>query len=246
MKCHDERDTAYESNTADEPDAADWTVDLWADLQWHQPDAIEGRSMAIIRSELGGRTFDPDEEPVILRAIHTSADFEYADQLAFTPGVVPAAVEAIRAGAHIVTDTRMAWSGISRQTLAKFGGEAHCFMSDADVAAEAKAKGCTRASVCMDRGIRLRRKLGKPVIFAVGNAPTALIRLAEWMANTDFRPDLVVGAPVGFVNVVEAKNLILAADCPSIVARGRKGGSNIAAAICNALLYRAAERTLHV
>lgn len=227
-------------------DTANWTVNLWEDIRWYQPEAIEGQSMAIIRSELGGRIFNPDEEPVILRAIHTSADFEYADQLYFTPGVVPAAVEAIRAGAHIVTDTRMAWSGISRQTLAKFGGEAHCFMSDADVAAEAKSKGCTRASVCIDRGIRLQRELNQPVIFAVGNAPTALIRLAEWMANTDFRPVLIIGAPVGFVNVVEAKNLIVEADCPSIVARGRKGGSNIAAAICNALLYRAAERQLDV
>ena len=151
-------------------------------------------------------------------------------------------IQAIKDGVHIVTDTRMAWSGISRKTVAKMGGEVHCFMSDPDVAAEAKERDSTRATVCMDRGVALQEQLKKPVIFAIGNAPTALIRLAEVMANSDFRPCLIVAAPVGFVNVEEAKELIVESGCPAIVARGRKGGSNIAAAICNALIYKASGR----
>ena len=198
--------------------------------------------MEIIRSELGNRILDHDNEPVILRAIHTSADFDYADNLFFTPDVVKNSIQAIKDGVHIVTDTRMAWSGISRKTVAKMGGEVHCFMSDPDVAAEAKERDSTRATVCMDRGVALQEQLKKPVIFAIGNAPTALIRLAEVMANSDFRPCLIVAAPVGFVNVEEAKELIVESGCPAIVARGRKGGSNIAAAICNALIYKASGR----
>ena len=142
-------------------------------------------------------------------------------------------VEALRRGAVIVTDTRMAWSGINKKKLAEYGGEAFCFMSDADVAQEAKDRGCTRAAICMERGATL----GKEVIFAVGNAPTALIRLYELIKAGEVKPALIIGAPVGFVNVVEAKELIMTAGVPYIVPKGRKGGSNIAATICNAMLY---------
>ena len=187
-----------------------------------KPEDIEKRSMEIITSELGGRTWPEPEFSIVKRCIHTSADFDYADNLCFSENAAQLGVEALKRGAHIVTDTRMAWSGINKKKLASFGGEAHCFMSDEDVAAEAKEKGCTRAAICMERGAALPGE----VIFAVGNAPTALI----------------IGAPVGCVNVVESKELIMEigqkAGVPFIVPKGRKGGSNIAATICNAMLYQ--------
>ena len=184
-----------------------------------KPAEIEKRSMEIITSELNGRTWPEPEFSIVKRCIHTSADFDYADNLCFSENAAMLGVEALRRGAVIVTDTRMAWSGINKKKLAEYGGEAFCFMSDADVAQEAKDRGCTRAAICMERGAAL----GKEVIFAVGNAPT--------------KPALIIGAPVGFVNVVEAKELIMTAGVPYIVPKGRKGGSNIAATICNAMLY---------
>ncbi|HJB05854.1 MAG TPA: precorrin-8X methylmutase [Candidatus Merdibacter merdigallinarum] len=203
-----------------------------------KPEDIEKRSMEIITSELGGRTWPEPEFSIVKRCIHTSADFDYADNLCFSENAAQLGVEALRRGAHIVTDTRMAWSGINKKKLASFGGEAHCFMSDEDVAAEAKAKGCTRAAICMERGAALPGE----VIFAIGNAPTALIRLYELMEEGNLRPSLIIGAPVGFVNVVESKELIMEicekTGVPFIVPKGRKGGSNIAATICNAMLYQ--------
>ncbi len=199
-----------------------------------KPMDIEKRSMEILTSELGGRTWPEPEFSVIKRCIHTSADFDYADNLVFSPDAVKLGMEAIARGADIVTDTRMAWSGINKNKLAKFGGEAHCFMSDEDVAAAARERGVTRSSICMEKGA----SLNKEVIFAVGNAPTALIRLYEMVKEGSLKPALIIGAPVGFVNVVESKNLILDLDVPYIVAKGRKGGSNIAACICNAMLYQ--------
>ena len=203
-----------------------------------KPEDIEKRSMEIITSELGGRTWPEPELSIVKRCIHTSADFDYADNLCFSENAAQLGVEALRRGAHIVTDTRMAWSGINKKKLASFGGEAHCFMSDEDVAAEAKAKGCTRAAICMERGAALPGE----VIFAIGNAPTALIRLYELMEEGNLRPALIIGAPVGFVNVVESKELIMEicekTGVPFIVPKGRKGGSNIAATICNAMLYQ--------
>ena len=203
-----------------------------------KPEDIEKRSMEIITSELGGRTWPEPEFSIVKRCIHTSADFDYADNLCFSENAAQLGVEALKRGAHIVTDTRMAWSGINKKKLASFGGEAHCFMSDEDVAAEAKEKGCTRAAICMERGAAL---LGE-VIFAVGNAPTALIRLYEMIEEGRVKPALIIGAPVGFVNVVESKELIMEigqkAGVPFIVPKGRKGGSNIAATICNAMLYQ--------
>ena len=199
-----------------------------------EPEDIERTSLSIIRAELkeAGIRLDPENESVIVRAIHTTADFDYAKTLVFSEGAVAKAREALRSGAHIVTDTNMALAGVNRRVLASFGGEAHCFMADPDVAAEAKARGVTRATVSMERGTAL----GVPVIFAVGNAPTALISLCEAIQK-GFRPELVIGVPVGFVNVVPAKEQILRTDVPYIVNRGRKCGSTVAAAICNALLY---------
>lgn len=203
-----------------------------------KPEDIEKRSMEIITSELGGRTWPEPEFSIVKRCIHTSADFDYADNLCFSENAAQLGVEALKRGAHIVTDTRMAWSGINKKNLASFGGEAHCFMSDEDVAAEAKEKGCTRAAICMERGAALPGE----VIFAVGNAPTALIRLYEMIEEGRVKPALIIGAPVGFVNVVESKELIMEigqkAGVPFIVPKGRKGGSNIAATICNAMLYQ--------
>ena len=204
-------------------------------LQRVAPADIEARSMELIEQELGGRTFPADQAPVIKRCIHTSADFDYADNLVFSPGAVARGLEAIRGGCTIVTDTQMAWSGVNKRVLEKFGGRAVCFMADPDVAAQAKARGVTRAAVSMERAAGLEGT----VILAVGNAPTALVRAWELMGEGKFSPALVIGVPVGFVNVVESKQLILESPVPHIVARGRKGGSNIAAAICNALLYMA-------
>ena len=191
--------------------------------------------MEIICSELK-RPLPPENEAVILRAIHTTADFDYAQNLCFSPNAVRQGVEALRGGADIVTDTTMTMSGINKRVLAKFGGQVYNYIADGDVAAEAKARGITRAAVSMERAAAM----GKPLVYAIGNAPTALVRLYElWRDGTLPAPALIVGVPVGFVNVVEAKELTMQMDCPWIVARGRKGGSNLAAAICNALLYTA-------
>ena len=204
-------------------------------LQQVAPAEIEARSMEIIRSELK-QPLPPENEAVILRAIHTTADFDYAQNLCFSPNAVRQGVEALRGGADIVTDTTMAMSGINKRVLAKFGGQVYNYIADGDVAAEAKARGITRAAVSMERAAAM----GKPLVYAIGNAPTALVRLYElWRDGTLPAPALIVGVPVGFVNVVEAKELTMQMNCPWIVARGRKGGSNLAAAICNALLYTA-------
>ncbi|MEM1483791.1 precorrin-8X methylmutase [Oscillospiraceae bacterium PP1C4] len=202
-------------------------------LQNVLPADIERRSFEIITETLGERQLDPVNAPVIKRVIHTTADFEYADTLTFSSDVVAKAIAAIKAGASIVTDTQMAKSGINKKTLAKFGGEVFCFMSDDDVAEAARENGSTRATASMNKALTLNR----PLIFAIGNAPTALIRLYELIGEGKLNPELIIGVPVGFVNVVESKELILQTSVPYIVARGRKGGSNVAAAIVNALLY---------
>ena len=197
------------------------------------PREIEQRSMETITKELNGRTWPEPEFSVIKRCIHTSADFDYADNLCFSPNACQIGIEALKNGADIVTDTKMAMSGINKNKLATLGGQVHCYISDPDVVEEAKARGCTRSTVCMERGARIQ----KPVIFVIGNAPTALIELDRLIKDGAVKPALIVGVPVGFVNVVESKELIMQAGVPYIVARGRKGGSNIGAAIINALLY---------
>ncbi len=200
-----------------------------------RPADIEAKSFAMIEQELAamGKILPQAQAPIIKRVIHTTADFSYADTLMFSAQAVRRALSAIREGACIVTDTQMAMSGINKRLLGKYGGEVFNFMADADVAKEAKERGVTRAAVCMERAAALKR----PAIFAIGNAPTALVRLYEMIRDGKILPRFIIGVPVGFVNVVQAKELILDTDVPYIVARGRKGGSNVAAAICNALLY---------
>ena len=175
------------------------------ELEQVSPHEIEKRSFEIITEELNGRTFPEDQELVVKRCIHTSADFDYADNLCFSEHAVAKGIEAIREGACIVTDTQMARSGINKKVLARHGGEALCFMSDEDVAARAKETGSTRAAACMEKAAELDKKL----IIAVGNAPTALVRLYELIGEGKIKPALIIGVPVGFVNVVQSKELIM-------------------------------------
>ena len=210
--------------------------------QHHLPADIERTSMRIITEELArrGLTILPENAAVVKRVIHTTADFDYAQNLQFTPRAVAAGAEAMHAGATIITDTTMALAGITKPGLAKLGGQALCFMADPAVAAAAKQAGTTRAVAAMHKAA----KDYPGALLAVGNAPTALLAIAEEIEN-GLRPALVIGVPVGFVNVVESKRHLFAVcekyHVPAIVAMGRKGGSNVAAAICNALVYSAAE-----
>ena len=199
-----------------------------------KPMEIEKRSFEIITEELGARKIDPEFELVVKRVIHTTADFDYYDNMVFSEHAVQKMMTAIRAGCDIVTDTTMAMSGISKKTLAQFGGQVHCFIGDADVAEEAKVRGATRSLVSMEKAARLN----KPLIFAVGNAPTALYSICDLYRAGKLNPEMVIGVPVGFVNVVEAKEEVVKTIPNYIVARGRKGGSNVAAAIVNAVLYQ--------
>ncbi|MCI9174658.1 MAG: precorrin-8X methylmutase [Lachnospiraceae bacterium] len=205
------------------------------ELEQVLPGEIETRSFEIITEELElcGREIEERYAPIIKRVIHTTADFDYADNLVFSPNVLELAMEALREGACIVTDTQMAKAGINKKALQKLGIEIYNFMADEDVAEAAKRNGTTRAVASMDKAAALNR----PMIFAVGNAPTALIRLYELVQEGKLQPKLVIGTPVGFVNVVQSKEMILEFPVPYIVAKGRKGGSNVAAAIVNALLY---------
>lgn len=203
--------------------------------EYVKPDEIEKRSFEIIGQELKmrGIVLPEEQELVTKRVIHTTADFEYTHTLTYSENAVAIAKELLRNGADIVTDTNMALAGIRKSALAAYGGQAHCFMADETVAAQAGERGVTRAYVSMEMASRL----AKPVIFAIGNAPTALIALHE-LIQGGFQPAFIIGVPVGFVNVVEAKEQILSDGIPCIVNRGRKGGSNVAAAICNALIYQ--------
>jgi precorrin-8X/cobalt-precorrin-8 methylmutase len=198
------------------------------------PGDIERRSFEIISETLGEKIFPPFHEKIIKRVIHATADFEFADILTISDMAVSKAFEAIRSGSNIATDTKMAAVGINGKALTGFGGQVVCRMDDEAIASEAKARNITRASVCMEKAAADRNNR----IFAVGNAPTALIRLAELIREGIISPALVIGVPVGFVNVIESKELIKASGAPYIVSEGRKGGSNVAAAIVNAILYQ--------
>ena len=200
------------------------------------PEEIEKKSFEIISQELKERgiVLPLEEEMITKRVIHTSADFDYVHTLTYSKDAVKIAKELIGRGADIVTDTNMALAGISKKTLARFGGSAHCFMAEEEVAKIARERKTTRAAVSMEKAADIK----KPVIFAVGNAPTALIRLYEMIEEGSYCPAFVIGVPVGFVHVEAAKELIMGTQVPYIVNRGRKGGSNVAAAICNALLYQ--------
>lgn len=205
-----------------------------------EPMEIEKRSFEIISHELSEMqiTLPADQEMITKRVIHTSADFDYIQTLKYSKDAVAIAKRLISEGADIVTDTNMALSGINKKYLAKFGGQAHCFMADDEVALIAKEKKTTRAAVSMEFASRI----DKPVIFAIGNAPTALIELYDMIEKGIYKPAFVIGVPVGFVNVEAAKELIMETGVPYIVNVGRKGGSNIAAAICNALIYSLVDR----
>ncbi|MCR5837713.1 MAG: precorrin-8X methylmutase [Lachnospiraceae bacterium] len=205
------------------------------DIEIIKPKDIEKRSFEIIQEELDRRVISIDEETsfVTKRVIHTTADFEYAKTLKFSNKAIDIAESLLKDGADIVTDTNMGLSGINKKVLESLGGSVHCFMADESVAKEAAERGVTRATVSMERAAKIK----KPVIFAIGNAPTALISIYEMMQQTGWKPDFVIGVPVGFVNVEAAKELFLETDIPYIINIGRKGGSNVAAAICNALLY---------
>ncbi len=205
------------------------------DIEYVKPNDIEKRSFEIIGKELDdmGVTLPADRELIVKRCIHTTADFDYADTLVFSDEAVKKFADLIRTGTTIVTDTNMALSGINKRELEKYGCKAYCYMADEGVIKEAADREVTRASVSMERAM----ELDGPVIFVCGNAPTALITIKEHMDKGDYRPAFVVGVPVGFVNVEAAKELIIDSDVPHIVNRGRKGGSNVAACLCNAMLY---------
>ncbi len=196
------------------------------------PMEIEKRSFELIEAEM---TTNPPEDikPIMKRVIHTTADFEYEHTLTFSQNVIEIAKEAIRNGACVVTDTNMVRAGINKKKLAEYGGEVFCFMADDDVCEDAKKSGSTRASASMEKATKLNQKL----IFAIGNAPTALVKIRELIDEGKLKPELIIGVPVAFVNVVASKEMILETDIPYIIAKGRKGGSNVAAAIVNALLY---------
>lgn len=204
------------------------------------PQDIEKKSFEIIESELP-HPIDEKLAPIIKRVIHTTADFDYVDNLYFSDNVFDKAIAAVKRGVTIITDTNMAKAGINKSALKKLGCNVDCFMADDDVAKEAKLRGTTRATVAMEKAAQLEAKTG-PQIYAIGNAPTALIELDRLMSEGKVHPTLVIGVPVGFVNVVAAKELIIESGVDCIVARGRKGGSNVAAAIVNALMYQAVNR----
>jgi len=202
-------------------------------LEYVLPNEIEKRSFEIIAQELGERQISEEIKPIVMRVIHTTADFDYYENLYFSENIVSVFENAVRNGAVIVTDTNMTKSGVNQGALKRHHCECQCFMADPDIADAAKQKQITRAAASVDKA----ELLDRPVIYAVGNAPTALIRICEHVAAGTFRPELVIGVPVGFVNVIQSKEMLIASGVPCIVAKGRKGGSTVAAAICNALLY---------
>ncbi|MBQ7584319.1 MAG: precorrin-8X methylmutase [Lachnospiraceae bacterium] len=216
-----------------------------------KPEDIEKRSFEIIKDKLKAQNisvpFDYEAKSaeelelcrsIIYRCIHTTADFDYAQTMRFSQGSVDIIRELLLKGADIITDTNMALAGINKKRLEAFGGRVHCFMADEDVARRAEETGMTRASMSMEKAVGLHKaNPAKPVIFAVGNAPTALISLHKLYYEGDFKPDFIIGVPVGFVNVVASKELIKHSDIPFIINEGCKGGSSVAAAIVNAILY---------
>lgn len=208
-----------------------------------RPEDIEKKSFEIIGRELGGRTFPPSEEPIVKRVIHATADFEFADTMVFSEGAAETAIRELRNGCQIITDTNMAKAGISRRAAEKFGIDVRCFMADPEIARMAEERGTTRAAMSMEHAAVLEEAENRRFIFVIGNAPTALVRLCELFDEGKLHPKLVIGVPVGFVNVVPAKEMLLdRTGITSIVSRGRKGGSTVAAAIVNALLYEAGGR----
>ena len=212
-----------------------WQDNMENNIEIIKPSDIEAKSFEIITEELAGQgiVLPDDKAFLIKRAIHTTADFDYAHTLCFSEGAITRMAELIRSGADIVTDTNMALTGINKSVLSAYGGSVYCYMADETVADEARERGVTRAYVSMEKASRLPG----PKIYAIGNAPTALMALKDMYDTGIYRPDLIIGVPVGFVNVEAAKELIMQTDIPYMINRGRKGGSTVAAAICNAVLY---------
>ena len=196
-----------------------------------KPDEIEKRSFEIIQSELPV-PLDPELAPVIMRVIHTTADFGYVEFLAFSVNIIEHAVSSLRKGVHIVCDTNMVKAGVDKTRLQTLGSDIHCFIKDEDVVRDAQQRGNTRAYAAIDKAAAMK----EPLIFIVGNAPTALMRICELYEQGVISPAFVIGVPVGFVNVVESKEMLMQSGIPYIISKGRKGGSNVAAAICNSLL----------
>ena len=203
-------------------------------LEFIKPDEIEARSFAIIEEKLKYKNIPENQKLILKRVIHTTADFDYIENLKFSEHAVEIALQALKNGASIITDTNMALSGIHKKSLPALGGKAYCFMADSDVAEQAKARGITRAMASMEKACDLKGDF----IFAIGNAPTALYQLSELIDAKKINPKLIIAVPVGFVNVIESKNLIMQKKINYITAQGNKGGSSVAVAICNALLYQ--------
>jgi len=203
-----------------------------------KPQEIEDLSFKIIEQEAGDHGFGEDQWPVVRRMIHTSADFEYIDTIRFYPDVVQKGISAIQRGCQIITDTNMARVGIRKKEIQKFGGKVSCLIADQAIAKKAKESGTTRALAAVDMACDQM----KDGIYVVGNAPTALLRLIELIKNKKASPALIIGFPVGFVNAAESKDELIALDFPYITNKGRKGGSNIAASIVNALAIMAVEQ----
>nr|WP_319392332.1 precorrin-8X methylmutase [uncultured Desulfobacter sp.] len=203
-----------------------------------KPHEIEAKSFAIIDAEAGPHNFDPDEWQIVRRMIHTTADFEYMDMVRISDNALAAGVNAIRNGCTVITDTNMARTGIRKEPLAKFGGRCECFMADPQVGALAKERGVTRARVAVEKAASMMEN----GIYVVGNAPTALLHLLEMIKRKEAHPALVVGLPVGFVNAAESKAALMETNVPYISNVGRKGGSNVAASVINAIALIAGER----
>ncbi len=196
-----------------------------------KPDQIEELSFKIIDQEAGRHDFNQDQWSIVRRIIHTSADFEYKEMIRFHPDAIRAGISAIRAGKSIITDTNMARVGIRKAELERFGTTVKCYMTDPEIGEKARNNGTTRAKIAVEAAVTDMQD----GIYVIGNAPTALMRLCELMQTGEARPALVVGLPVGFVNAVESKATLIELDYPYISNVGRKGGSNVAASVVNAL-----------
>ncbi len=201
-----------------------------------KPSEIEALSFRIIDEEAGPHAFAPGEWSVIRRMIHTSADFEYLHTTRIHPRAIEAGVAALHSGRNIVTDTNMARAGIRKSEVYRFGGSVECLIGDSTVAQVARESGCTRAMAAVDAAVPLM----KGGIYVIGNAPTALLRVIELIRSGEAQPALVVGLPVGFVNAAESKSELEKMEVPHITNAGRKGGSNVAASVVNALAIMAA------
>jgi precorrin-8X/cobalt-precorrin-8 methylmutase len=196
-----------------------------------QPQEIEEKSFQIITEELGPHPFTEEQFPIVQRVIHASADFELGRSLVFHPNAVRSGIQAIRQGRAVVADVQMVQSGISKPRIAKFGGDVHVYISDQDVAKEAKQLNTTRAIVSVRKAVQMH----PGAIFAIGNAPTALLELIRLVKEGLANPSLIVGVPVGFVSAAESKEELMKLDIPFITNHGRKGGSPVAVAVVNAI-----------